>query len=364
MIPLAFHGHNKPVTALRFNDEGDLLFTGSKDGTVCGYRTDGGERIGTYSGHKAILDIGVNHASTLMASAGMDFKTCIWEVETGKLLDTIDNGAIVRCTGFLHDDSKLFTVVDGIRGSYSSLSFYNIMPQLHHGQSAPGKYNPTIKWESPEKIMYAALGPTNDHMYLAFETGELCVLDIETQQEVCSSAPHREEVRRLQFDRTYHTIASASKDKTACLLDMRNLRTIQTYKSNVPVNDCAISPRADHVLLAGGTEAVDVTTTGGSDKFGVRFHHKVYGELLGEVFCHFGTMHRVLFHPSGKGFATGAEDGFAKLHMFENSYFRSPGADPIWIPAAERDEPEDDEEEEEDDYDDDEDEAAADEEEA
>lgn len=347
MIPLSFHGHNKPVTALRFNDDGDLLFTGSKDGKVCVYRTEDGERLGTYNGHRSILDVAVNHASTLMLSAGMDFKTTLWEVETGKALEVIEAEAIVRCVGFAHDDSQFFTCTDGMREVKPALSFYNLPACVHHGQPSPAKYNPAAVYSTPEKIMYAAFGPTNDHLYFCSDDGSVSILDVERQEEIRNVMPHTKEVRRLNFDAQYHTLTTASADKTACLLDMRNLNVVQTYKADIPINDAHVSPIGDHVLLAGGTEAVDVTTTGGSDKFGVRFHHKVYGEYLGQIFCHFGTIHRVQFHPKGKGFATSAEDGFAKLLSFEPSYFRSAGAMPSWQPPQ----PEDDEDEEEEDED-------------
>jgi translation initiation factor 3 subunit I len=345
MIPLAFHGHNKAVTAIRFNDDGDLLFTGGKDGKVCVYRTDDGERIGTYHGHKSILDIGLNHSCTLMATAGMDFKTNLWDVESGKLLDTIDAPAIVRCAAFAHDDSMLFTITDGFRQELKpTLNFYNLPATIHHGQSSSAKYNPCAHYSTPEKIMYAVWGPTNQHVYFGLDDGTVGILDVETQQEVRSFQAHTKEVRRVNFDQKYHTLITAGADKRACLLDMRNLNEIVTYTADMPVNDASISPLGDHVLLAGGTEAVDVTTTGGSDKFGARFYHKVYGDFLGQIYCHFGTIHRVAFHPSGKGFASGAEDGFAKLHMFEPSYFKSPGAQPAWVPQES--ESEDDEEDE------------------
>lgn len=275
----------------------------------------------------------------------MDFKTNIWEVETGRLLDTIEAQSIVRSVGFAHDDSMFFTVTDGMREVKPCLSFYNLPDRLHHGQPAQGKYNPCIEYSTPEKIMYAVWGPTNDSVYFGSDDGSVSILDVETQQETVNVCCHKEEVRRVNFDPEYRTLITASKDKTALLLDMRTLKTIQTYKADMPINDANISPKGDHVLLAGGTEAVDVTTTGGQDKFGARFYHKVYGEYLGQIFCHFGTIHRVCFHPTGKGFATGAEDGFAKLHMFENSYWKSAGATPSWTPPEDNDDDDDDDRE-------------------
>lgn len=330
MIPLAFHGHNKPVTCIQFNPDGDLLFTGGKDGLVNVWRTDDGERIGTYKGHRAVLDLCCNRTTTLLATAGMDFKTMLWRVETGEELATIEQDAIVRAVSFSHDDRLLFSVVDGMREMKPSIRLYN-MPEWLGAETRSNKFNACVHYETPEKILYATWGPTNDHIYYGSEDGSVAILDVETQSELTYGMPHNGEVRKIHFDPTYRTIVSASKDKTAKLLDSRTLKTIATYTTDMPVNDADVSPIADHVVLAGGTDAVDVTTTNDpSGKFNARFYHKVHEDMLGQVHCHFGTIHRVAFHPSGKGFATGAEDGFAKIHMFDPSYYRSPGSIPAW----------------------------------
>jgi hypothetical protein len=52
--------------------------------------------------------------------------------------------------------------------------------------------------------------------------------------------------------------------------------------------------------------------------------------MLGQMQCHFGTINCVAFAPNGRSFATGAVDGFVKLNNFEESYFSSPGSQPVW----------------------------------
>ncbi len=54
---------------------------------------------------------------------------------------------------------------------------------------------------------------------------------------------------------------SASKDTTAKLFDVDTLDCLKTYQTERPVNSACISPTADHVVLGGGQEAMDVTTT-------------------------------------------------------------------------------------------------------
>lgn len=100
------------------------------------------------------------------------------------------------------------------------------------------------------------------------------------------------------------------------------------------------------VILGGGQEAMNVTTTSARQgKFEARFWHKVFEEEVGRVKGHFGPLNtyvqphisrkRVLtlcfflcaysiaVHPRGEMFASGGEDGFIRVHHFDESYFRA-----------------------------------------
>ena len=45
------------------------------------------------------------------------------------------------------------------------------------------------------------------------------------------------------------------------LYDVDTLEVVKTFQTERPVNSAAISPIKDHVVLGGGQEAMDVTTT-------------------------------------------------------------------------------------------------------
>merc|ERR1711916_82575 len=99
------------------------------------------------------------------------------------------------------------------------------------------------------------------------------------------------------------------------LFDAATLKPLKTYKTSRPVNSAAISPIKDHVLLGGGQEARDVTTTHGKQgKFDARFYHMVFEEEIGSVKGHFGPINTVAFHPSGTGYSSGGEDGYIRIH--------------------------------------------------
>jgi translation initiation factor 3 subunit I len=54
-------GHERSITKVIYNRDGDLIFTASKDDKPSLWYSDSGERIGTYIGHGgAVWDIDVN----------------------------------------------------------------------------------------------------------------------------------------------------------------------------------------------------------------------------------------------------------------------------------------------------------------
>ena len=73
MRPLSLKGHDRALTRVRLNREGDLLFSSSKGKSVCVWFTENGERLGTYDGHNgAIWDVDVSWDSNHLVSSAAD----------------------------------------------------------------------------------------------------------------------------------------------------------------------------------------------------------------------------------------------------------------------------------------------------
>jgi len=126
----------------------------------------------------------------------------------------------------------------------------------------------------------------------------------------------------MQMSKDGGFLITASKDTTAKLFDADTLECLKTYKTERNVNSAAISPIMDHVVLGGGQEAMDVTTTSTRiGKFDARFFHLVFEEEFARVKGHFGPINSLAFHPDGKAYASGGEDGYVRLHNFDQSYF-------------------------------------------
>jgi len=50
--PLLLMGHERALTKIKFNRDGDLLFSVSKDNQPSVWFSENGERLGTFDGHQ------------------------------------------------------------------------------------------------------------------------------------------------------------------------------------------------------------------------------------------------------------------------------------------------------------------------
>lgn len=140
-------------------------------------------------------------------------------------------------------------------------------------------------------------------------------------KEVNSIKEHLSVIQDMQLNRDMTMFVTASKDTTAKLFDVESLACLKQYKTERPVNSAAISPIYDHVVLGGGQEAMDVTTTSTrAGKFDSRFFHLVYEEEFARLKGHFGPINSLAFHPDGKSYASGGEDGFVRIQTFDQNY--------------------------------------------
>jgi WD40 repeat protein len=71
--PLMLQGHERSITQIKYNREGDLLFSSSKDNRPNVWFSVNGERLGTYNGHQgAVWCLDVDWTSTKFMSGGGD----------------------------------------------------------------------------------------------------------------------------------------------------------------------------------------------------------------------------------------------------------------------------------------------------
>ncbi|KAK3090892.1 hypothetical protein FSP39_015529 [Pinctada imbricata] len=151
---------------------------------------------------------------------------------------------------------------------------------------------------------------------------KICLHDVKTGKKLLTAKDHSKQINDIQLSKDMTMLISASKDTTSKLFDTNTLRHMKTYKTERPVNSASLSPIMDHVVLGGGQEAMDVTTTSTRiGKFDARFFNLVFEEEFGRVKGHFGPINSTAFHPDGKSYSSGGEDGYVRVHYFDPSYF-------------------------------------------
>ena len=324
MRPLVLHGHSRALTMVCYNHEGDLLFTTSKDPFPTVWDAASGTRLGTYNGHRgAVWGCDVTRDSAQLATAGADCTVRVWCVETGEAAAVVPTAAPVRSVAWAHGGGMLAYVTDGAMGQTPALHVRK-WPEDGDGSGGGGAAADSVHTQ-PEAIRSCVWGPSNNTLFYSSEDGSVAILDVETGKEVLYALPHDGfDARRVRFDDSegYATLLSCGADKTAKLLDPRDLSTMRTYAHDFCVNDVVAVPgAAEHVLLGGGVSAVDAAlVSSAQNRFEVRLCHKVHGTALGSMAGHFGPVNTLAAEPNGLGFTSGGEDGMIRVHQFDTDY--------------------------------------------
>uniref|UniRef100_A0A9J8BE26 Eukaryotic translation initiation factor 3 subunit I n=1 Tax=Cyprinus carpio carpio TaxID=630221 RepID=A0A9J8BE26_CYPCA len=269
MRPILLQGHERSITQIKYNREGDLLFSVAKDPIANVWYSVNGERLGTYNGHTgAVWCVDVDWDTKNVLTGSADNSCRLWDCET--------------------EDNQ----------PYLSLPC------------------------NESKITSAVWGPLGEFVIAGHENGEINQYSAKSGEILKVAKEHTKQINDIQSSVDLTMVISASKDCTAKLFDSTNLEHIKTFKTERPVNSAAISPIMDHVVMGGGQEAMEVTTTSTRiGKFEARFFHAAYEEEFGRVKGHFGPINCVAFHPDGKSYSSGGEDGYVRIHYFDPQYF-------------------------------------------
>lgn len=234
-------------------------------------------------------------------------------------MNSIETKTAVRTNGFSFSGNLLFLSTDKTMGFPCELQLYDQRDPSQIAEHAPMLTIPIDT--KAAKITAAIWGPGDQYIMTGHDNGEINQWDIKTGKRIKGCRDCEGHINDLQPYKDQTMFIAASKDKTARLFDMDSLEPLKLYQTERPVNSAAISPTHDHVVLGGGQDAMSVTTTSTRiGKFDARFFHTVFEEEFGRVKGHFGPINSVAFHPDGKSYSSGGEDGYVRVHNFDANY--------------------------------------------
>ncbi|RZC77574.1 hypothetical protein C5167_001742 [Papaver somniferum] len=322
MRPILMKGHERPLTFLKYNREGDLLFSCAKDHTPTVWFADNGERLGTYKGHNgAVWCCDVSRDCRRLITGSADQSAKLWDVQTGAELFTFKFDSPARAVNFAVGDKLAVITTDPFMELTSAIHVKTISSDPHEQTDES-----LLTIKGPKgRIQNAVWGPLNKTIISAGEDVVIRIWDSETGKLLNESSKeigHQNTVSSLFMSEDGSHFLTGSLDKSAKLWDSRTLTLIKTYVTERPVNAVAMSPLLDHVVIGGGQDASSVTTTDRrAGKFEAKFFHKILQEEIGGVKGHFGPINALAFNPDGRSFTSGGEDGYVRLHHFDQDYF-------------------------------------------
>jgi translation initiation factor 3 subunit I len=318
--------------------DGKFIYTSSKDKVVlCWSRA---ERLlkatCTYGGHEgAVWAVDVSaQTPAILASGSADGKVLFWPTE-GRGSST-RSGVIEACGSLAHggivkalrwcpfDKNKFVTCADKL----GSIPFHIAVWEAD--ANGRGAKNVIKMLELPAKANAVQWGDgAKKKIFSAHENGYVAVWGADDGKLLKTLKLHAQPVTGICLASDGITLLSASRDRTACVVDVSTptAPTLRTYKTDRPLNAVAVTPtfnpkeddeaskKNGAVLLGGGQDEMQVTQTKVVEG---EFEALIYsneGERWGSGKGHFGPVHAIRTVPGKQDmFATGAEDGCLYVH--------------------------------------------------
>ncbi|KAK7300180.1 hypothetical protein RJT34_11017 [Clitoria ternatea] len=202
MRPILMKGHERPLTFLKYNRDGDLLFSCAKDHNPTVWFADNGERLGTYRGHNgAVWCCDVSRDSGRLITGSADQSAKLWNVQTGQQLYTFNFDSPARSVDFSVGDKLAVITTDPFMELPSAIHVKRIAkdPSQQTGESRP-----------QGRIKRAIWGPLNNTIISAGEdaTGKLL-------RESDKESGHKKTVTSLAKSADGSHFLTGSLDKSA-----------------------------------------------------------------------------------------------------------------------------------------------------
>jgi len=324
MRPITLAAHEREITCVRINADGDLLFTAAADKRMMCWYLENGERIGTYDGHNgAVYDCDVDLKSKYLISAAADASAKLWDVASGKCLATYkyENDYAPRRRVHWGYDQKTFLYTTA---RYKDEHCRIVIQKIGDDPTDPPEPTTTITC-TKYLITDCKWGPLNKTVIAVSEDGYLRQYDAKTGQilnEIEHSSGEQKEITCIEYSHDKTRFLVCGRDKAIKLYDSRTFEVLETYMATKPLNAVALHPRLPIIMACGGEKAINVALTGADKgRFEVHFYHLIYKELIGEVKTgHYSPLTKCALYPDGEGFVTGSHEGNAKLFRLDANF--------------------------------------------
>jgi WD40 repeat protein/uncharacterized caspase-like protein len=289
------NGHKVVVFAVSFSPDGKILASASKDKTIKLWRTSDGKLIRTLYGHNHnVTSVSFSPDGELIASASKDKTIKLWKSNNGQLLKTLVGHIKNVISVSFSPDSQ--TIVSGSRDNTIKLWRINDGQLL---KSWTGDKNGVFAVSfSPDGKLIASAG--GDGSIKLWKSSDITLLR--------TLSGHSSEVNSVNFSRNGQMIVSGSRDSTIKLWrtnDGKLLNTLQGHSA--AVESVTFSPDGQTIASASRDKTIKLWRT--SNK-----------SLPNTFQGHNAAVISVIFSPNSNLFASASKDNTVKLWDSRNGY--------------------------------------------
>ena len=280
--------HADYVYSVGFSPDSKVLASGSWDKTIKLREVNTGKLLNTLEGHSNyIYSVAFSPDGKVLASGSGDKTIKLWEVSTGKLLNTLEgHGDSVYSVGFSPDGKALAS-----GSGDKTIKLWEV---------GTGKLLNTLQGHA-NSIYSAGFSPDSKVLASGSADKTIKLWEVGTGKLLNTLQGHAGYVLSVAFSPDGKVLASGSADKTIKLWEVSAGKLLNTLEGHADyVRSVAFSP--DGKVLASGS----------ADKT-IKLWEVSTGKLLNTLEGHGDSVYSVAFSPDGKVLASGSADKTIKL---------------------------------------------------
>jgi translation initiation factor 3 subunit I len=379
MKPLLLQGHSRPIRYVKFNDNGDVLYTASADRTIMSWNSLTGEKLKVYNHSAAVNTLVLTTDGQFLISGDNTGTIYIWEIKTGQINRKVENANLqsVRSLDLGANDSLLMVVYAAMRkGGESSITIYKLTDlidrtpyekdsiyvierqPISNEQLTPYKYIQCVtntKYSSAKFVHFAK------NILVSRDDGFMQFISCVNDKTITEYKFHDDNILDFDIEHDKGIVITAGKDGKSFVFTLdtfeiinqfipnnpaRNLNTCRLFSKekkesksvpkttsdnpfdfnkifNLDINDLFNSGvKKDNewiAIIAGGQDSKLVTTThakeGGFELLGYNISK---GENIFSLQAHFGPVNTLDCSKAKRLLASGSEDSGVKIFSLDN----------------------------------------------
>ncbi len=333
----------RDVNSVVFSPDGNMIASGSGNGTIRLWNAHTGEFIKYLEGHtKSINSVVFSPNGNTLISTGED-GVCLWDVNTGEYIEEVqvpavsaafspdgNTCAITSETGISVRNAHTFQYLKSLTrnigsedefrgkdiGSIGSVAFSpngNMIVScggnnIHLWDSGTNQFLETLIGHT-ESVNSVVFSPDGETIVSVSDDGTIRLWNVNTRKPLKTLMAHADSVNSVVFSSDGETIASAGNDRTIRLWNANTGKLLRTLTGHIEnVNTVAFSP--DGKTIASGSGKL--VYLGGREDSGtcvgqeIRLWNANTGELIKTLTGHTSVVNSVGFSPDGNTIASGS----------------------------------------------------------